>query len=105
MTELPLPEEAIFLQALEIEATAERSAFLDRACAADARLRAVVNALLRASAKSGDLLDISERADASPTLGQPPDERAGTQIGPYKILQQIGEGGMGTVYMSEQTEP
>jgi len=41
----------------------------------------------------------------SPTIDQPITEKPGIQIGPYKLLQQIGEGGMGTVFMAEQTQP
>src|SRR5687768_6925138 len=106
MTEASLPEESIFLQALEIAAPAERAAFVEQACRGDDRLRSGVEALLRASAKSGDLLDVTERprADVS-AFEQSAGERPGTMIGPYKLLEQIGEGGMGTVWMAQQTEP
>ncbi|HUG94490.1 MAG TPA: hypothetical protein VML55_26975, partial [Planctomycetaceae bacterium] len=104
-------EQSIFLQALDIDA-AERAAWLDRACGGDDQLKAQVEALLRASAQEGDLLDLPEagagRAGAyAPTMDMPGKvaEAPGTVIGPYKLLQQIGEGGMGTVYMAEQTRP
>ena len=103
MTEQSLPEESIFLQALEIDAPAERAAFVAQACGTDVRLRAGVEALLRASAKSGDLLDVPEAAVA--TIEQPSLERVGDQIGPYKLLQVIGEGGFGVVFMAEQERP
>src|SRR5206468_7209286 len=60
MTEPSLPEESIFAQALEIASTAERAAFLDRACGNNQALRAEVEALLRAHERSGDLLDLPE---------------------------------------------
>jgi len=109
MTEQTLPEETMFLQALEIEDAAERAAFLERVCGENERLRSGVEALLRASKKSGDLLDVSERPGdniSSSTILEPtPAEKSGTQIGPYKLLQKIGEGGMGVVYMAEQEQP
>ena len=97
------------MQALDIEGAADRTAFLDQACSSDVQLRAGVEALLRASAKSGDFLDVSARPGSpisAATIDFPPvAERPGTRIGPYKLLEQIGEGGMGVVYMASQREP
>jgi serine/threonine protein kinase len=104
MTEPSLPQESIFLQALEIPSAAKRAAFLEHACGDNSGLRAEVQALLDAHVQSGDLLDLPE--NSAVTLDEPAlTERAGTVIGRYKLLQQIGEGGMGTVFMAEQTKP
>lgn len=95
-------EESIFADALEIKSAAERAAFLDRACGVDQALRASVEALLRAHERSGDLLDLPE---APTTMVDNVTERPGMIIGPYKLLEQIGEGGFAVVFMAEQTEP
>src|SRR5262249_6694582 len=65
MTELPLPEESIFAQALEIKSRTERAAFLDRVCGDNQALRAEVEALLRAQDRSGDVLDLPKNALAA----------------------------------------
>jgi tetratricopeptide (TPR) repeat protein len=93
----------LFLKALEIPA-AERQEYLDGACAGDAALRAEVEALLEASARAGSFLEPPAAAPLA-TVDEPVRERLGTVIGPYKLLQQLGEGGMGTVFMAEQTQP
>src|SRR6516162_9007953 len=101
MSASTLPQESIFTQALEVPA-ADRPAFLDRACSGNSELRAEVEGLLRAHQQSGDLLDLPE---ATATFGDTNFHRPGMMVGPYKLLQQIGEGGMGTVYMAQQTQP
>jgi serine/threonine protein kinase/tetratricopeptide (TPR) repeat protein len=103
MTDPSLPEESIFAQALQIGSSAERVAFLDHACADNPSLRAEVEALLRANEQAGDLLDLPEKPAAS--ADEPITERAGTVIGPYKLMEQIGEGGMGLVFVAEQHRP
>src|SRR5438270_4229359 len=82
-----------------------RAAYLDQACGTNHALRREVESLLRAHDEPGGFLQ-SQVARQAATVDEPPlTERPGTVIGPYKLLQQIGEGGMGVVYMAEQQEP
>jgi serine/threonine protein kinase/WD40 repeat protein len=96
---------SIFGRALEIESLAERSAFLNEACTADPALRAEVEDLLRAMEGAGDFMKRPAPAGSVTISHAPILEGPGTRIGPYKLLQQIGEGGMGVVYMAEQETP
>src|SRR3954447_13328878 len=94
----------IFLRAAEIAAADERRAYLEAACGGDDALRGEVEDLLRHQERLGSFLESAPGGPA--TVDEPrPGEAPGTVIGPYKLLQQIGEGGMGTVYMAEQTKP
>src|SRR6188472_743284 len=94
----------LFLEAV-VKPTAEaRAAFLDRACKGDFELREKVDALLWAHDAAGNFLELPESDKATVPI-TPLTERPGTVIGPYKLLQQIGEGGMGVVFMAEQSEP
>src|SRR5262245_62074879 len=95
-------EREIFLQALEKRTAPERAAFLDGACRGDAQLREAVETLL-ANANDSLLDHIAE--EACPTRPNPLTERIGERVGRYKLLQKIGEGGYGAVYMAEQEEP
>ncbi len=89
----------LYLEAADLPGD-QRTAFLDRACAGDAELRAEVESLLAAAARRPAFL-------GSPTTAPPeaPGETPGMRIGPYHLLQEIGRGGFGTVYMAEQDQP
>jgi len=92
----------IFLEAVERVAHDQWPEFLASACGDDAALRERVEVLLNAHGQYNQMLD-GEGIVA--TLDRTVSEGPGTQIGPYKLLQQIGEGGFGVVFMAEQTEP
>jgi eukaryotic-like serine/threonine-protein kinase len=101
-------EREIFDAALLIPDAESRKAYVRQVCDNNEPLREHIEGLLRAEQLLGSFLQDSPAAIAtggSPTIDQPPAERPGTQIGPYKLLEQIGEGGFGVVFMAEQLEP
>jgi serine/threonine protein kinase len=108
--------QSAFLAAIEAADPAARAALLARECGDDAELRRRVEVLLQAHDRSGSFLDKPAVEGATsddvipgrlidPADVPPPGEGPGSRIGPYKLLQQIGEGGMGVVYMAEQERP
>jgi serine/threonine protein kinase/tetratricopeptide (TPR) repeat protein len=119
-----MDERSIFMAALERESASERSAYLDEACGGDTALRQRVEALLTSHQQAGSFLRIpvpervAEKVSAPASLEEaggdapateerprPLPEGQGSLIGPYKLLQELGEGGMGTIWMAEQTQP
>jgi serine/threonine protein kinase/Tfp pilus assembly protein PilF len=109
MTVDPRRLKELFLSAAEIESPAERAAFLERECGADAELRRKLEAVLHAHDDSGGFLAPAPTVDSEPVNDEstPPgsSDAAGDIIGPYKLLQKLGEGGMGAVWVAEQHQP
>ena len=97
-------EQTLFGEALERTDPQVRAAFLDQACRGDPAIRERIERLLAQHQHAGAFLE-SPAAPPGETLDEPITERPGTDIGPYKLLEQVGEGGMGTVWMAQQTEP
>ena len=102
----PSNSEVIIFSAARRLPARERAAYLDEVCAGDDALRQRVEELLQASAEAGAFLE-NMALGAGGTVRVPAmlTEKPGDRIGRYKLLQQIGEGGCGVVYMAEQEEP
>lgn len=96
---------SIFGRALEIESAEERNAYLAETCADDPQLRQEVEKLVASLESAGSFMD-GPALDPPATVDGPSiGENVGAQIGHYKLLQKIGEGGFGIVFMSEQHKP
>jgi serine/threonine protein kinase/tetratricopeptide (TPR) repeat protein len=94
-----MTEKNLLAQALEFDDPSDQQAFLDAACVGQPELRSRVEALLQQQAES--LAEDRPTAGYTPT----PPEDVGHRLGPYKLLQKLGEGGMGVVFLAEQEQP
>src|SRR5690348_16769412 len=94
----------LFSKAIQFQTAEEQAEYVAQACQGAAELRAQLEELLHAHREAGSFLQ-EPSAERAATVDDPIHERPGSVIGPYKLLQQIGEGGMGTVFMAEQTQP
>src|SRR5262245_61052535 len=99
-----MSERSILIAPLQLLHPAEPSPHLDRACGGDPALRLRVERLLTTFEQAGGFMR-APAADLLPTCDEPPPaERPGSVMGPYKLVEPIGEGGMGTVWLAQQTE-
>ncbi len=115
-SELPT-EKAVFFDALDIESPGERAAFIEDACHGKPELRAAVTALFEAHECDRNVIDRPVASDGMfqvndldetqwrPAPLSPAHPALGARIGPYKLMEQIGEGGFGLVYVADQQEP
>src|SRR5262245_21060278 len=102
MPGLPPEFEAVFAAAIELPKPDERAAYIATACGANVELRSQVEHLVDAYFRAGKFL---ESGAPRHTFDEPAGDTPGTAIGPYKLLESIGEGGMGVVWMAQQSEP
>ncbi len=98
-------EEAIFYAALKLKSQAERNAYIKAACGHNINLLNRVEALLKAHYTEDSFLEVPALEPDATLDKSPMIEGPGTMIGRYKLLELIGEGGMGLVYLAEQQEP
>ncbi|MGC3957818.1 MAG: protein kinase [Verrucomicrobiota bacterium] len=109
-------EELIFDAALALEDPSRRHAYLNEACGGNVALRSRMERLLATHERAEDFfvgcvagmkptLDEAEQKSISAVTPEIPDDHIGKRVGPYKLLQKIGEGGCGAVYMAEQEKP
>ena len=99
-----LDEKSIFKVACSIESNEARNDYLRQVCGEEPELLHRVSRLLQIHAESRSFLE-SPADGVAATVQLPSPERPGKRIGPYKLRELLGEGGMGSVYVAEQDKP
>src|SRR5262249_36315204 len=102
--------DTVFCEAVEIADADARAAYLARACGTDARLRQRLEALIAAHFQAGSFLDrpaeaLAAAAPLAPGHDPSDAQEPGSVIGPYTLVEKVGEGGMGAVYVADQSTP
>jgi len=109
MSGLGISEEEVFLAARELDEPGKRAAYLDQVCGDRLELRHRIERLLAASRSADALLERSDvpgvLGNSASTLTGMPVYQLGSRVGHYQLLEKIGEGGFGLVFMAEQREP
>ncbi len=105
MNNEPIDEKAIFKVACRIDSAEARTDYLNQICRDKPELLVRVDRLLRMSEEDSGFLESPAAAFANTVTPAPLTEKAGMVVGPYKLREQIGEGGFGVVYVAEQTKP
>ena len=103
----PRQREETILEAVIALPPDKRAGYLDQACGKDPQMRQRIEGLIQAHEKAGAFMAQPAAPQPGPTVrvSVPLTEKPGDKIGHYKLLQQVGEGGCGVVYMAEQQEP
>ena len=101
----PSVDRLLFLAASSFGSAEDRDAFLDYACQGDSSLRTMIEDLLEVQRDADEFFEHQQDLKEDPVTNDAKDEGIGARIGPYRLIERLGAGGCGVVYLAEQSFP